>query len=224
MTFERPSDDGCVEFRDDVAELALGTVTGRRRSHVLEHVTSCDSCRDELASLSDVTDALLLLSPAAEPPLGFEQRVIDRYRTEPTLRGRPRQHRFVLLGVAAVILAVLSFVVGSMASAPHGSPPAAIAAPVTAHLTSGGHVRGQVILSAGNPSWVTMSLNDPGWSGTAWCNVRLKNGRIESVGSFPVVNGYGAWSAEVHASAGQVVSANVTDDYGTVLASATLPA
>jgi hypothetical protein len=224
VTFEHTNEEGCEEFRDDVAELALGTLTGRRRSRALDHVTTCERCRDELASLSDVTDALLVLSPVAEPPFGFEQRLIERYRADAKLRNRPRRHRLALVGVAAVVIAALSFVVGSNVVAHHSSPPAAVASPVTAHLTSEGHVLGQVILSAGNPSWITMSLDDPGWTGTAWCNVRLKSGRIESVGKFSVVRGYGAWSAEVHASAGQVVSANVTDGYGTVLASATLSA
>ncbi|HEY5304334.1 MAG TPA: zf-HC2 domain-containing protein [Acidimicrobiales bacterium] len=224
MTFEHPNSEGCEEFRDDIVELALGTLTGRRRSRALDHIATCERCSDELASLSDVTDALLILSPVSEPPFGFEQRLIERYRAGANLRNRPRRQRLVLVGVAAVVLATLSFAVGSNLIARHSSPPAAVASPVTAHLTSGGQVLGQVILSAGSPSWITMSLDDPGWSGTAWCNVRLKSGRIESVGHFSVVHGYGAWSAEVHASAGQVVSANVTDDYGTVLASATLSA
>ena len=62
---------------DDLIEFALGTLSGRRRAAVLDHLETCAHCNAEVESLADVTDKLLWLAPEAEPSLGFETRVIE---------------------------------------------------------------------------------------------------------------------------------------------------
>ena len=69
-----------------------------------------------------------------------------------------------------------------------------------------------------------MSVNDANWTGTAWCSVTLRNGRVLDVGEFAMANGYGAWAARLDASSSDVRSARVTDATGHVIASATLSA
>jgi hypothetical protein len=65
------------QFEVGLAELALGLLHGSERAALLEHVSSCADCAAHLRDLETVADTLLLLAPAAEAPIGFEQRVLD---------------------------------------------------------------------------------------------------------------------------------------------------
>lgn len=68
----------CDEFAEVAAELALGVLTGRERARALAHLDGCESCREQVRELTMAGDELLALLPAAEPPAGFESRVLDR--------------------------------------------------------------------------------------------------------------------------------------------------
>ena len=48
----------CDEYSDNLAELALGILTGRERAATLAHVDSCPRCADELEQLSHAADAV----------------------------------------------------------------------------------------------------------------------------------------------------------------------
>ncbi|MEV0890201.1 zf-HC2 domain-containing protein [Promicromonospora sp. NPDC050262] len=81
----------CAELRDALTEVALGVADGATRAAVMAHLATCDRCRDELSSLADAADELLLLVPEREPPADFEGRVLARlaagparHDTEPT--------------------------------------------------------------------------------------------------------------------------------------------
>jgi hypothetical protein len=69
---------GCAQARELLVELATGVLTGQERGQVLRHVAGCAACRAELAALAQAADALLLLAPTAEPPPGFEGRLMVR--------------------------------------------------------------------------------------------------------------------------------------------------
>jgi anti-sigma-K factor RskA len=71
-------DMSCDEFAEVAAELALGVLTGRERARALAHLDGCESCREQVRELSMAGDELLALLPPAEPPAGFESRVLDR--------------------------------------------------------------------------------------------------------------------------------------------------
>ena len=87
------SDAGrCEVFRDELAELALGTLSGRSRSEALDHVASCQTCAAELERLSIVADQLLQLAPEMEPPLGFELRLAEKLQGAAMAR-RPKRFR-----------------------------------------------------------------------------------------------------------------------------------
>jgi anti-sigma factor RsiW len=72
----------CDEFADQASELALGLLSGDERAAALAHLAGCPACRANLDELSRVADALLLVAPRAEPPVGFESRVLSRLATE----------------------------------------------------------------------------------------------------------------------------------------------
>jgi anti-sigma-K factor RskA len=71
-------DMSCDEFAEVAAEFALGVLTGRERAAALAHLNGCESCREQVRELTMAGDELLALLPPAEPPAGFESRVLDR--------------------------------------------------------------------------------------------------------------------------------------------------
>ncbi|MFD6443711.1 zf-HC2 domain-containing protein [Promicromonospora sp. NPDC060204] len=77
------SGDRCAELRDALTEVALGVADGATRAAVMTHLATCDRCRDELSSLADAADELLLLVPEREPPADFEGRVLARLAGDP---------------------------------------------------------------------------------------------------------------------------------------------
>ena len=80
----------CEEFREISTELALNTLGGERRAAALSHLEHCVACRHELLQLTEVADNLADLAPLAEPPAGFETRVLA-YLGLPVPAGEPTQ-------------------------------------------------------------------------------------------------------------------------------------
>ena len=100
---------GCPQYADDLAELALGVLTGRDRARALSHVESCRRCADELEQLSRVADTVVQAAPEVEPPVGFEVRLFERMgvaTVDPKPHRRFRASRLVPLGVAAAVVAL----------------------------------------------------------------------------------------------------------------------
>jgi len=83
------NDMSCDEFAKMASELALGVLTGRERARALAHLDGCEPCREQVRELSMVGDELLALLPSAEPPAGFESRVLDRLGLTPAVQGAP---------------------------------------------------------------------------------------------------------------------------------------
>ncbi len=79
---------GCEQVRELAAELALGIADGEQRARALEHLAHCPECRTLLARLTATADELTLLAPAAEPPPGFEGRVVEGLAPAPRSRRR----------------------------------------------------------------------------------------------------------------------------------------
>ena len=106
----------CAEVETLAPELALGTIDGAERAAVLSHLAGCAKCRERTDQLARVADRLLLLAPPAEPPPGFETRVLNGMASSGVRESigvaaavrtrRPaRRPRRALVGIAAVVLA-----------------------------------------------------------------------------------------------------------------------
>jgi hypothetical protein len=81
----------CEEIHELAPEIALGIADGEERAEALRHLSSCAECRRAVERLSGVADELLLMAPAAEPPAGFEARVVEAIGLErPPRRRLPR--------------------------------------------------------------------------------------------------------------------------------------
>lgn len=223
----------CDQYTDELAELALGILTGRERVQTLAHVEACPSCRAEVEQLSLAADALLEVVPGVEPPLGFEVRLRERLgsgRAARRLVSRQRRLRQVSLVLACVLLLV-AVGLGAGWLARGGEQPTTLRSAFgtqpggrveTASLLAGGRTLGTVVVYSGRTSWLFMSLEDGSWSGKATCEVRLADGATVPLGTFWLDEGYGAWGVTLPSRTGSIQTASVVSD-GSVLASAHFP-
>jgi hypothetical protein len=223
---------GCEQYGNELAELALGVLTGRERSWTLSHVESCPRCAEELEVLSRTADTVLQAAPDMEPPLGFEVRLFERMGVTDAAPRRRRGRRIrpsrwvpAVVGVAAAAL-VLGIGL-SATSSPSTSPShdqAAAPSPhvVTAALVSDGKTVGHVMTFGGDKPWLSMMLDDSSARGTVRCVVVTEDGKAHTVGTFESHEGYGAWMARLHVNPDTVRTAEVESPSGTVIATATL--
>jgi hypothetical protein len=210
-------------------ELALDILSGYELATAQAHLNECPSCRAYVSSLTQVSDRLLALVPSAEPPVGFEDRVLSKMGlTQP--RPRQQQRRWwpvaVAAAVAALIFGVGGWVIGGVATS-HATFTAAPAATdpdqvirFAALRTSTHHQVGQVFTFQGNPSWVYMSIAAEPQTDWVACQLIQTNGHVVNVGSFNLSGGKGSWGNEVPVDPNSVASARIITANGTVLASA----
>lgn len=65
------------ELEHDLVELALGEVAEPRRSELLSHLSTCLRCRSTYAEVVAAIDATIPAAPEAQPPAGFDLRVLS---------------------------------------------------------------------------------------------------------------------------------------------------
>jgi len=99
---------------DELVDLALGQVSGERRSALARHLLSCPRCRHEYDGLVASVEAVSTAVPPVQPPLGFDQRTLARMGVDeasaPRRGPRPAVRRWWLPAAAAA--AVVALVVG----------------------------------------------------------------------------------------------------------------
>jgi hypothetical protein len=219
------SSSECALFDADLVELALGSLSGKRRVAALAHLERCERCSAEVEDLSAAADELLELAPAAEPPVGFEARVAQRLRASQSQGGpgRLRPLRRLLAAAAAVGVAFGAGVAVDRATGGAAlSSYSAAGALETASLMSQGRQVGQVLVFAGNPTWIWVDVEGVRWQGALRCEVTLDEGRPVVLGSFWLSGERGAWSRSFSLPAGRLREARVLDEEGRVLAVAKL--
>jgi hypothetical protein len=226
MIAEQP----CEVFSDDLALLALGTLSGRDRAVVLQHLEGCARCSEEVEQLSLAADSLLPLAPEVNPPAGFEVRVFERMGIAVPARGRSWSFtpRRAVLGIAAALVAVGGafgvgvWVDGSPAPLPQAAAP--VARLFEADLTSANHYRGELYLAQGKPGWMFMTIDGTGTTGYVTCQLETANGHHVTIGTFWLAAGAANWASPLTVPAGTVRMASIVSSNGTVLASAAVHA
>ncbi|MGH9083041.1 MAG: hypothetical protein ACRDY3_08050 [Acidimicrobiales bacterium] len=215
---------GCEAVGGHLAELALGILPGQERSEVLDHVEGCRPCSVALAELSTVVDALAQLAPGAEPPVGFEERVLGACRAPAAPRRAPVRRRVALATAAALVGLGLGLGIGTLVTAPPANGGRAVVPGglASAPLRSGGADLGRLVVVPGRPSWVLMTLGEGVGHGPLTCQVTLAGGRVETVGRFDPRRGYDTWAAPLDVPAERVRGAALVDAAGHVIASAHL--
>lgn len=216
----------CAAVDDDLAELALGTLTGKAREAALAHLDACPRCSAEVDEMSASADQLVYLAPDTEPPVGFEARVFERLgllRPASPPRSWPFRFPRRVLAIAAAVLLVVAFGVGAVVGR-STKPTGAVASPPIelSSLVSAGKTMGQVYVYAGNPTWLFMVIDSSDWQGTLRCEVVQDDGSPLMLGRFWLSDGKGAWAESVNVPAGRLVEARVMSAQGKVLAVANL--
>jgi hypothetical protein len=220
----------CAEISPALPELALGVLTGRDRVVALAHTDSCSPCADELEQLARAADAVVLVTPELEPPVGFEVRLFSRMGVSDDVPTpiRRRVRTWFLASAAAVVALFIGLGAGWALSSPAtGHTGAAVGAPThgtmtTAVLREDGRAVGRVSTSSGANPWMNMTLADASIQGEVTCQVVTNDGVTHTVGTFTVKQGYGAWGAPLPVPPGDVHRAQVVSPNGTVIATATL--
>lgn len=234
----------CAQFADVAAELALGVLTGRERAEALAHLEQCDACREHVRALTVTGEGLLGLLPAKEPPAGFESRVMDRLGLAAPA---PRLARFRrrtaggsagttgpfgrmsggtrrILAAAAVVVALAGGLAGGWSLHAATSTPAQPALSTAALLSAGRQNVGEVFLYNGDPRWMYMTVDLDSGNGTVTCQLISTDGRVTTVGSFRLADGYGSWGSPSWVGDGSPSGARLVAANGAVLASASFPA
>jgi hypothetical protein len=224
----------CAEFADSAAELALGVLTGRERAEALAHLDHCEACREHVRQLATTGEELLALLPTAEPPAGFETRVMDRLGfaapapTSIRRRRRPAWGHAMsprrVLAAAAVVVAVAVAAVGGWGLHGATAPATATAQLSSATLHSADQDNdqvGEVYVYTGDRRWMYMTVDLESGNGTVICQLVGSDGHVTTVGSFRLADGYGSWGSPAWIGNGPPVGARLVSANGTVLATAT---
>jgi hypothetical protein len=212
------SEMSCTTMRELAPELALDVLTGYERATAQAHLGMCPQCREYVSSLTQIGDRLLTLVPGAEPPVGFEDRVMQGIGFPAQRATRPPRRRWWPMAVAAAAIVAVVFGIGGWA-----------VANLTDHSTDMRFAQfrgrddrqiGQVFTYGGTPPWVYMSVTDA-TATTVTCQLMERNGKIVSIGSFELSGGKGIWGHKVDVDPSTVIGARLVTDHGAVLATAT---
>jgi Putative zinc-finger len=223
----------CAEFSDSAAELALGVLTGRERAEALAHLDHCEACREHVRQLTTTGEELLGLLPVAEPPPGFESRVMERIglavpsprplrqRRRPAWGHAPRR----VLAAAAVVVAVLGAALGGWGLHAATAPAASSSLSAGTLVAANDHDRvGEVYVYNGGPRWMYMTVDLESGDDAVICQLVSADGHVTTVGSFRLSDGYGSWGSPAWTGNGPPVGARLVTANGTVLATATFSA
>ena len=201
------TDVTCVEAKEAAAEYSLGILPPEARARVAAHILRCRECRDEVEELSRIGEDLLELIPAAEPPLGFDRRVLASVQ--------PPKRRRGLVAAAGGAAAAATAVVGLLLSQGGASTPHEH----LGTLTADGHSIGSVY-TEGHPAWVSMMVRNASTSGRVTCELIRSNGTVDSLGSFDLVHGSGSWAAPEPPGIGSIAGVRLVAADGHVVATA----
>jgi hypothetical protein len=218
MTSSKPT-MGCGRFRELAPETALGLVAGHERAEALAHLQSCAVCRRHTAELGLVHDQLRALIPPAEPPVGFEQRVLDRLGVSPQ-RPRPvRTSRWVRVAAAAAVVA--GAFAGGWATGTANRPSTPMLAPAVASpLVAGTRHVGDVVVSFARPNFLSVYL-DVARPGPLKCELLRTDGSVAATETYASAGGTGWWG--IDRPSGDVATIRVSDAGGAVVAVGGLP-
>ena len=247
MSGARPP--ACGECEAWGTELALGLLTGPERATGLSHLAACPSCREQVDELARVADRLLLLAPEAEPPAGFESRVLAavgsasageggmRARRRPirTRRAdraggtgaggsgadRGRGRRVGLVAGLVMAAAIGGGAVGAALHSPPGREPAALRTGLA--VSASGRVSCRVVVSGTRPASVLVSLDGyPGADTDVTVEMETVTGEVVPLGPVHVTGGHGLLVSTIDLEAKSLGLMRMLDREGKIIYEATL--
>ena len=212
----------CVAVREVAPEFALGVLDGDARSDVVLHLDGCATCRTAVAELVETADSIVLLAPEAEPPAGFERRVMA------ALSGGERRRRWrtvklvAAVAAAAMIVSVVAVRVIDGGRTPTATSSASAVATVPM-IGGGGQQVGLVdVVDGGATTTLTLRVDYALPDGDYGVALDPADGPRRSLGTVTVAGGRGSWTGTARLGDTPTVLALV-DDAGRVQCSADLP-
>ena len=223
----------CADLADTRVELALGLLSGTDRAAAVAHLAGCQTCREEVDDISRVADQLLLLAPHAEPPSGFETRVLSAVAEGRVGRGRrlPRRRSGRLLvgraaAAAAVAFVGIGLVVGLAVVRTDDRPAgqsAATSVRTALSVSPSGRVTCRVVVTETTPATVLVTLDaPPGASGAYDVAVQQEGGPTIELGSLQLTDGHGVLARSVPVSGASLTAMLMYGADGKVLYEAPL--
>jgi anti-sigma factor RsiW len=217
------------ELEQDLVELALGEVAEPRRSELLSHLSDCLRCRAMYADIVGAIDATVPAAPEAQPPAGFDLRVLSALgigtAPEPTPVRRiaalfsPR----ALLAAAAVVLVLLAGVWAGTAMFGESQPQTPVASGTAVLQTGEGDDIGTAAVAWMHEDRVlVVAVNNAPVGVPYTCRVRLAEGQTKDLGRWEASSPEGGtWV--VPAPQGDINGIELVTDSGQVWSSARLP-
>jgi hypothetical protein len=204
----------CGEVRELAPELALGIVSGPERAEALQHASECGPCRALVGELAEAADALTLLAAEAEPPPGFEGRVLAALRAG----RRGSRRRLVAAGAAIAAAAAIVSIVGvRVVESTQESRQSAVAATDMrkAQMVGANGVNvGNVFVSDGRPATVVVNVNYGVPSGTY--DIQFRSGsQTTRLGTMSITDEHGSWGGVGKLPNGANGSVALVDGNGT---------
>lgn len=211
----------CAEARDLAPEFCLGVLDGAGRADVVDHIDRCAACRTVVAEMAEAADSIVLLAPEAEPPRGFERRVLAQL-TDSRRRTRWRTTKLVaFVAAAAVILSVVTVRVVDGSRVPGPATPAVETVPM---VGVDGTTVGRVdVVDNGTIASLAVNVDAALADGVYRVVLAPETTPRQVLGTLTVADGRGAWAGTASVD-DQPADIELLDDAGEVPCSATLPA
>jgi hypothetical protein len=198
---------------DRLPELALGTLDGTERADVIAHLERCPACRETTADFAATVDALPLLLGESEPPVGFEDRTLERLRSE---RGRPSRRTVVarVLAVAAAVAAIVLVTVATVRivdGSSDGKPIAVRTAEMIGHSTN---PAGTAMLATGGERYLWLDVDYGERDATYKVETVGADRNPTVVGKVLIRDGKGVWGGTIRGP--RPAGVRLVDDEGKV--------
>lgn len=217
----------CEACRAVAPELALGIASGDERAAAMRHLAHCDECREDLRSLTDAADLLLLAAPEVEPSAGFDDRVVAGLA--PAARPTRWSRRAVLLASAAAVLVALAC--GSVVGWVIGRPDAEQRRYAEALQSMDGESlrvasfgveapATRAVAYDGDPSWLLVTVDGGLPDGDYLVVCEYRGGWSITPGTVSVHDGRGGWATTVHRTVDDLTAVRLQGGDGTAVANA----
>jgi predicted anti-sigma-YlaC factor YlaD len=203
---------GCAQVRDLAPELALGLLNGGERAAVLAHLEVCPSCQALICELAEAADRLPLLATEAEPPAGFERRVLHALTGTRRRRSLRRPLAVAAAGVAAAIIASAVVVRGVDSGDVRPGVVQAANSPRTVSMIGANAVlAGKLFVFGRDHASVALTIDYAVPDGTYQLEVRHDADPGSHLGAIRVRDGRGSWTGTVSLPASSASSIVLVD-------------
>jgi hypothetical protein len=170
---------------------------------------------DEAAMLQTAIELRAARPGEAQPSAAFTDRLFNQLSDQarsasaqeqaarPATKARPLRTRFALVATAAAVVLVGASAGTTVALTGSGGATTAIQVPQAGTIRTGtfqaadGQVLGQIVAYHGDPSWVFLTVQDPGYTGPVKCMLQVADGSTVAFATFDVANGSGQFSKNI---------------------------